>query len=102
MRRRGAGIGAIQKDKRAAERFKDKGNELAETNLQEMTKQVENFRQNLEEFAREHREDIKKNPAFRKHFQVNFVHSSLIFTGKDRIPPSECSLTSGATLAGSS
>jgi hypothetical protein len=93
MRRRGAGIGAIQKDKRAAERFKDKGNELAETNLQEMTKQVENFRQNLEEFAREHREDIKKNPAFRKHFQVNFAHSSLIFTGKDRSPPSECSLT---------
>jgi alanine dehydrogenase len=34
MRRRAAGIGAIQKDKKAAERFKDKGNELAETNLQ--------------------------------------------------------------------
>ena len=70
MRRRAAGIGAIQKDKKAAERFKDKGNELAETNFQEMTKQMENFRQNLEEFAREHREDIKKNPEFRKHFQV--------------------------------
>ena len=71
MRRRAAGIGAIQKDKKAAERFKDTGNELAETNFQEMTKQMENFRQNLEEFAREHREDIKKNPEFRKHFQVS-------------------------------
>jgi ESCRT-II complex subunit VPS22 len=70
MRRRGAGIGAIHKDKLAAERFKDKGNALAETNLQEMTKQMDTFRQNLEEFAKEHREDIKKNPEFRKHFQV--------------------------------
>lgn len=75
MRRRGAGIGAIQKDKKAAERFKDKGNELAESNFQEMTKQMENFRQNLEEFAREHREDIKKNPKFRKHFQVGYDES---------------------------
>ena len=70
MRRRGAGIGAIQKDKKAAERYKDKGNALAETNFAEMTKQMETFRQNLEEFAREHREDIKKNSEFRKHFQV--------------------------------
>jgi ESCRT-II complex subunit VPS22 len=73
MRRRGAGIGAIQKDKKAAERYKDKGTALAETNFAEMTKQMETFRQNLEEFAREHREDIKKNSEFRKHFQVQFL-----------------------------
>jgi ESCRT-II complex subunit VPS22 len=35
-----------------------------------MSKQMETFRQNLEEFARDHREDIKKNPEFRRHFQV--------------------------------
>lgn len=61
----------FQKDKLAAERYKDKGNELAETSFQEMTKQMENFRSNLEEFAREHREEIKKDPNFRRHFQAS-------------------------------
>merc|ERR1712142_677202 len=69
MRRRGAGIGAIQKDKLAAAKYKEKGSELQEANVQEMSKQMEKFRGNLEEFARNHKQDIKKDPAFRKHFQ---------------------------------
>jgi len=69
MRRRGAGIGAIQKDKLAAAKYKEKGNEIQEANVQEMSKQMEKFRANLEEFARNHKQDIKKDPAFRKHFQ---------------------------------
>ena len=80
MRRRGAGIGAIQKGKKDAERFKDKGNELAETNFQEMTKQMDNFRQNLEEFAQNHREEIKKNPEFRKHFQVLIALTTIVYS----------------------
>jgi len=68
MRRR-TGLGAIQKKKLDAERFKDKGTELQEVQLSEMTKQLETFKVNLEAFALEHKDDIKKDPAFRKHFQ---------------------------------
>lgn len=69
MRRRTAGIGAIQKDKRNAELFKGKGTELQENAFAEMAKQTETFRSKLEEFAREHKHDIKKDPEFRRHFQ---------------------------------
>ena len=69
MRRR-AGIGAIQKKKLEESKYKDKGNVLAENQFSEMTKQLETFRSKLEEFARDHKQDIKKDPAFRKHFQV--------------------------------
>lgn len=68
MRRR-PGVGAIQKKKLDAERYKDKGSELAENQLSEMSKQLETFRANLEDFARDHREEIKKDPDFRRHFQ---------------------------------
>ena len=70
MRRRGVGIGAIKKDKVATEKFKTKGTELQESSFHAMSTQMETFRQNLEEFARNHKQDIKKDPAFRKHFQV--------------------------------
>jgi len=68
MRRR-AGIGAIQKKKIDAERFKEKGNEIAEHQLQELSGQLNNFQTNLENFAREHKQDIKRDPEFRRHFQ---------------------------------
>jgi len=69
MRRRTAGIGAIQKDKRKAELFKGKGNELSENAFAEMAKQTETFRTKLEDFAHDHKTEIKKDPQFRKHFQ---------------------------------
>jgi ESCRT-II complex subunit VPS22 len=68
MRRR-AGVGAIQKKKLVEAKYKDKGNEIQENQLAEMSKQLETFRDRLEEFATEHKNDIKKDPAFRKHFQ---------------------------------
>ena len=34
-----------------------------------MSKQMEVFRKNLEEFATKHREEIRKNPQFRSQFQ---------------------------------
>ena len=70
MRRRGVGVGAIKKDKAAAEKFKTKTTELQESSFQAMSSQMETFRQNLEEFARNHKQEIKKDPEFRKHFQV--------------------------------
>eukprot|EP00088_Acartia_fossae_P004367 TRINITY_DN11868_c0_g1_i1.p1 TRINITY_DN11868_c0_g1~~TRINITY_DN11868_c0_g1_i1.p1 ORF type:complete len:253 (-),score=36.83 TRINITY_DN11868_c0_g1_i1:300-1058(-) len=68
MRRR-AGIGAIQKKQVNAEKFRGKANELAETQLKQLSSQLETFQTNLENFAREHKSEIKKDPEFRKHFQ---------------------------------
>lgn len=70
MRRRGAGgVGAIQKHQLAQSRFKDKGTEIADDQLQQMTKQMETFRTNLQEFAGKYKKNIRKNPQFRQQFQ---------------------------------
>lgn len=68
MRRR-AGVGAIQKHKLEQEKYKDKGNEIQENQFGQMSKQMEVFRTNLEEFATNHKSEIKKNAQFRKQFQ---------------------------------
>lgn len=68
MRRR-PGIGAIQKQRVEQERFKDKGTELQEHSFEQMTTQLENFRTNLEKFASKHKNEIKKDPNFRRQFQ---------------------------------
>jgi len=69
MPRRPVGVGAIKKDKAAAERFKAKTAQLQESSFQAMTNQMETFREKLEEFARSHKQEIKKDPEFRRHFQ---------------------------------
>lgn len=66
--RRKAGVGAIQKQKLEQEKYKDKGTEIQENQFEQMTKQMETFRVNLEEFATKHKSDIKKNPRFRREF----------------------------------
>merc|ERR1712183_1178520 len=68
MRRR-AGIGAIQQRKLDSEKFKEKGNELAETQLKQLSSQLEQFQTNLENFAKEHKQEIRRDPEFRKRFQ---------------------------------
>lgn len=75
MRRR-AGIGAIQKQKLATEKFKDKGNEIQENQLEQLTKLMDTFRANLEEFAANHKKEIKKNAQFRRQFQGDLYCSS--------------------------
>lgn len=67
--RRKAGVGAIHKQKLEQERYKDKGNEIQENQFDQMTKQLEVFRDNLEEFASKYRHEIKKNSSFRRQFQ---------------------------------
>lgn len=68
MRRR-AGVGAIQRQKIQQDKFKEKGSELQENQLEQMTLQMEKFREHLENFAAKHKNEIKKNPQFRKQFQ---------------------------------
>lgn len=69
MHRRGAGVGAIKNRSAVQAKFKDKGSEIATEQLAEMSSQMEVFRKNLEEFASKHKEEIRKNPQFRKQFQ---------------------------------
>ena len=68
MRKR-PGIGAIQKQKIDQERFRDKGTELQDATFDQMAKQMEVFRTNLETLAAKHRNEIKRDPNFRKQFQ---------------------------------
>ncbi|XP_067619649.1 vacuolar-sorting protein SNF8 isoform X2 [Eurosta solidaginis] len=68
MRRR-AGLGAIQQQQLTAEKYKDKGTDLQESQFEQMTKQMEVFRVKLEEFSVKHKQDIRKNSQFRKQFQ---------------------------------
>jgi len=69
MRRRNVGIKAIQKEKRNAELLKDKGTVLQENAFAEMTQQTEMFKSKLEDFAHQHKNEIRKDPEFRRHFQ---------------------------------
>ncbi|CAL1300407.1 unnamed protein product [Larinioides sclopetarius] len=69
MRRRVGGVGAIQKQQLAQARFKDKGSEIADDQLQQLSKQMESFRSNLQEFAGKYKNKIKKNLQFRQQFQ---------------------------------
>ncbi|XP_013779262.1 vacuolar-sorting protein SNF8-like [Limulus polyphemus] len=69
MRRRVGGVGAIQKQQLAQARFRNKGSEIAEDQLQQMTKQMEVFRTKLQEFASNHKNEIRKDPYFRCQFQ---------------------------------
>lgn len=66
--RRKAGVGAIQKQKFEQSKYKDKGTEIQENQLEQMTKQMDTFRINLEEFASKHKNEIKKNARFRRQF----------------------------------
>lgn len=68
MRKR-PGIGAIQKQRLEQERFRDKATEIQDNVFEQMTNQMEKFRANLETFASKHRNEIKKNPTFRRQFQ---------------------------------
>ncbi|XP_072389853.1 vacuolar-sorting protein SNF8 [Diabrotica undecimpunctata] len=67
--RRGIGVGAIRKEKLEQERYRGKGNEIQEGQFGQMTKQMEVFKTNLEDFATKHKNEIRKNPEFRKQFQ---------------------------------
>jgi len=67
--RRNAGLGAISKKKLAESKFKEKGYELAQDQLNELSKHLDQFRENLQDFAAKHKNEIKKNPKFRRQFQ---------------------------------
>ncbi|XP_049614362.1 vacuolar-sorting protein SNF8 isoform X1 [Syngnathus scovelli] len=69
MHRRGVGAGAIAKKKLAEAKYKERGTVLAEDQIVQMSKQLETFKSNLEEFASKHKQEIRKSSQFRVQFQ---------------------------------
>ncbi|KAI8098619.1 EAP30/Vps36 family-domain-containing protein [Halteromyces radiatus] len=69
MRRRQAGVGHTQQKDRLGRDFQQIGDSIAAKELEQLQRQLETFKQNLEEFAWKHQKDIKKDPMFRSHFQ---------------------------------
>ncbi|CAL8102402.1 unnamed protein product [Calicophoron daubneyi] len=68
--RRGAGIGAIKNYAVTQSKYKEKGNELAENQMANLSRQLEQLRRSLEEFAAKHGSRIKQDAKFRGKFQA--------------------------------
>ena len=66
--RRGVGVGRSVAQQRASSAFKDKAEELQESNVEHAKRSVEAFRGHLEEFAAKHRDQIASDPEFRGAF----------------------------------
>lgn len=63
------GLGAIHRQKQQNALYKEKSEELAKEQINRLTDQLEKFKLNLEEFAKKHQKEIKKNAEFRRQFQ---------------------------------
>ncbi|EXB50279.1 hypothetical protein L484_017816 [Morus notabilis] len=67
MRRR-PGIGGLQNAAAARDQYRLLGENVAKVRTDLMKEQLATFRSQLEEFACKHKNDIRKNPAFRSQF----------------------------------
>ncbi|KAG9456039.1 hypothetical protein H6P81_000547 [Aristolochia fimbriata] len=67
MRRR-PGIGGLQTAAAARDQYRLLGENVAKIRTDLMKEQLSTFRTQLEEFARKHKNDIRKNPTFRSQF----------------------------------
>ncbi|CAM6097855.1 unnamed protein product [Calypogeia fissa] len=69
MRRR-PGIAGLQTAAASRNQYKSLGEDVAKARTDQMQQQLAVFRNQLEEFARKHKNDIKKSPAFRAQFHM--------------------------------
>ncbi|KAJ8655718.1 hypothetical protein O0I10_008603 [Lichtheimia ornata] len=69
MRRRQVGMGFAMNRNKLERDYQQVGDGIAAKELEQLEKQMEVFKTNLEEFARKHKKDIRKDPKFRAHFQ---------------------------------
>ncbi|KAK9156599.1 hypothetical protein Scep_003173 [Stephania cephalantha] len=67
MRRR-PGIGGLQTAAAARDQYRLVGENVAKIRTDLMKEQLATFRSQLEDFARKHKNDIRKNPTFRAQF----------------------------------
>lgn len=66
--RRGVGVGAAQQRQALAARSMAMGEAVAADRARHVQEQVETFKTHLERFARQHRDEINKDPEFRAAF----------------------------------
>ncbi|KAF6261148.1 subunit of ESCRT-II complex [Scenedesmus sp. NREL 46B-D3] len=69
MRRR-PGIAGIQRDVQTREQYRSTGEEVRRANLQQMKDQLSLFKSKLEQFAVQHKADIRRDPVFRAQFHT--------------------------------
>jgi len=69
MRRRGPGIGGLQRKQEVETRFESLGHDLGQASLAAIENQLEMFQRNLQDFAIKHKDKINRNPVFRAQFQ---------------------------------
>jgi ESCRT-II complex subunit VPS22 len=69
MRRSGVGIGAVSKKQLQEKKFAEQATQIAENQIEQLTKQMDSFKTYLEEFSIKYKSQIKQNPQFRKQFQ---------------------------------
>ncbi|XP_065184235.1 vacuolar-sorting protein SNF8-like [Sycon ciliatum] len=77
MRRKGAGIGAVSKDRLQKAKFEKKGTEIADAQVSQLTTHLEQFKTHLERFASKHKNEIRKDPEFRNRFQQMCARSGV-------------------------
>ncbi|KAA3674109.1 ESCRT-II complex subunit VPS22 [Paragonimus westermani] len=70
LMRRSAGIGAIRNREMVQAKYKEKGAEMAETQMATLSRQMAQLRTSLESFAAKHGTKIKNDPEFRGQFQA--------------------------------
>ncbi|KAK2094230.1 ESCRT-II subunit protein snf8 [Saguinus oedipus] len=68
MHSRGVGAGTIAKKKLSEAKYQERGTVFAKDQLAQMSKQLDMFKTNLEEFASKHKQEMRKNPEFRVQF----------------------------------
>ncbi|MCO5567053.1 hypothetical protein L7F22_020738 [Adiantum nelumboides] len=68
MSRRRPGISGLQSAAAARDQYKLLGENVAKIRMDLMKEQLSTFKSQLEDFARKHKNDIKKNPVFRAQF----------------------------------
>ncbi|CDW85543.1 vacuolar-sorting protein snf8 [Stylonychia lemnae] len=66
--RRGVGIAGVKQNLAVQQKLKEVGQEIEKTQLEEMNKQLSEFKNHLENFALKHRKEINQNPVFRNQF----------------------------------
>uniref|UniRef100_A0AC34QRJ5 Vacuolar-sorting protein SNF8 n=1 Tax=Panagrolaimus sp. JU765 TaxID=591449 RepID=A0AC34QRJ5_9BILA len=67
--RRRVGVGAVKQKQDLQAKFQIKGEEIASEQLAQFSSQLEMFKTKLEDFAMKHKDEIRKNSQFRRHFQ---------------------------------
>lgn len=70
MRRRGLGVGAVQRQQQQEAKYKELSASIAKEQLEKLSQQMDVFRNKLQDFAIKHKKVIKKDPNFRRSFQI--------------------------------